>query len=98
MDNAWVVSYGPSSLLKEIIRYSKRLVFCRVVPGSRSLTLLHAAFFFFSVAPSSTPLLYFVYSKLVCLLPVGIFEHYAYLQYLFPIFDIDPEKSNWGCG
>lgn len=98
MDNAWVISYGPSSLLKEIIRYSTRLVFCRVVPGSRSLTLLHAAFFFFSVAPSSTPLLYFVYSKLVCLLPVGIFEHYAYLQYLFPIFDIDPEKSNWGCG
>lgn len=98
MDNAWVVSYGPSSLLKEMIRYSTRLVFGRVVPGSGSLTLLHAAFFFFSVAPSSTPLLCFVYSKLVCLLPVGIFEHYAYLQYLFPIFDIDPEKSNWGCG
>lgn len=97
MDNAWVVSYGPPSLLKEMIRYSTRLVFGRVVPGSRSLTLLHAAFFF-SVAPSSTPLLYFVYSKLVCLLPVGIFKHYAYLQYLFPIFGIDPEKSNWGCG
>ena len=46
MDNAWVVSYGPSSLLKEMIRYSTRLVFGRVVPGSRSLTLLHAAFFF----------------------------------------------------
>ena len=27
MDNAWVVSYGPSSLLKEMIRYSTRLVF-----------------------------------------------------------------------
>ena len=62
MDNAWVVSYGPPSLLKEMIRYSTRLVFGRVVSGSRSLTLLHAAFFF-SVAPSSTPLLYFVYSN-----------------------------------
>lgn len=62
MDNAWVVSYGPPSLLKEMICYSTRLVFGRVVPGSRSLTLLHAAFFF-SVAPSSTPSLYFVYSN-----------------------------------
>ena len=48
-----------------------------VVPGSSpspcySLDL-------FSVAPSSTPWLRFVNSQLVCLLPVGIFNHFMFV-------------------
>ena len=55
-----------------------------VVPGSspplcNSLDL-------FSVAPNSTPWLRFVNSQLVCLLPVGIFNHFMFIYHVcFPI-------------
>ena len=36
----------------------------------------------FSVALSSTPWPHFAISQLVCLLPVGIFKHFVYLQFV----------------
>ena len=64
-----------------------------VVPGSSpspcySLDL-------FSVAPSSTPWLRFVNSRLVCrLLPVGIFSHFMFT--VEPVYNGHPrDLSNW---
>ena len=52
------------------------------VPGLRPPPCL------FTVAPSSNSRSRFVNSRLVCLLPVGIFIKlcYVYLKYLFPLF------------
>ena len=68
-----------------------------VVPGSSpppcySLDL-------FLVAPSSAPWLYFVNNQLVCLLPVGIFNHSMFIYNVSFLFVCTgPEKPHWGSG
>lgn len=51
----------------------------------------------FSVSPKSTPLLHFLYSQLVCLLPVGFFKHYVY-HTVIPVCLFGPEKPRQGRG
>ena len=49
-----------------------------VVPGSSPLPCHY--WIFFSVASSSTPRLHCENSKLLCLLPVGIFKHFVFIS------------------
>ena len=69
-----------------VAEWSGRWICNVVVPGS-SPPPCYSLDQFFSVAPSSTPWLRFVNSQLVCLLPVGIFNHFRFIYnvcfYLF---------------
>ena len=68
-----------------------------VVPGSSPLPCYSLDLFL--VAPSSTPWLHFVSSQLVCLLPVGIFNHFMFVSHVCFVFVcIGPEKPHWGSG
>ena len=69
-----------------------------VVPGSSPSPCCYSLDLF-SVAPSTTPWLRFVYSRLVCLLPVGIFNHFMFIyKVCFVFVCVGPEKPHWGRG
>ena len=67
-----------------------------MVPGSRTPPCYSLSLFLLSLC--STPLLYFVYSQLVCLLPVEVFKDYVFVQCLGPICSYWPGKLHLGSG